>query len=76
MLKCYFIVFLRTKRSSFSFLKIQQAIGGNPPILVLKRMLGVFLKILPLKKILEFQDRKRDCETSRKKKILNRKLNQ
>ena len=40
---------------------------GNTPILVLKRMLGHFLKIPSLKKILEFQDRKKDYEASTKK---------
>ena len=33
---------------------IQQVTGGNTPNLVLKRMLRYFLKILPLKKILQF----------------------
>ena len=41
---------------------------GNTPILVLKRMLGHFLKIPSLKKILEFQDWKKDYEASKKKK--------
>ena len=35
-----------------------------------------FIKTLPLKKILEFQDWKKDCETSAKKEISNQKLNQ
>ena len=39
-------------------------------------MLGNFLKTPPLKKILEFQDWKKDYETSTNKKILNQKLNQ
>ena len=35
---------------------LQQVTGGKIPNLVLKRMLELFLKIPPLKKILEFQD--------------------
>ena len=35
---------------------LQQVAGGKIPNLVLKRMLEPFLKIPPLKKILEFQD--------------------
>ena len=35
---------------------LQQVTGGKIPNLVLKRMLEPFLKIPPLKKILEFQD--------------------
>ena len=33
---------------------LQQVTGGNTPNLVLKRMLRYFLKIPPLKKILQF----------------------
>ena len=33
---------------------LQQVTGGNTPNLVLKRILGNFLKIPPLKKILQF----------------------
>ena len=33
---------------------LQQVTGGNTPNLALKRMLGYFLKIRPLKKILQF----------------------
>ena len=33
---------------------LQQVAGGNTPNLVLKRMLRYFLKIQPLKKILQF----------------------
>ena len=33
---------------------LQQVTGGNAPNLALKRMLGYFLKIQPLKKILQF----------------------
>ena len=39
-------------------------------------MQGHFLKIPPLKKILEFQDLKKDYEADTKKKISNQKLNQ
>ena len=35
---------------------LQRVTGGKIPNLVLERMLEFFLKILPLKKILEFQD--------------------
>ena len=35
---------------------LQQVTGGKIPNLVLKRTLELFLKIPPLKKILEFQD--------------------
>ena len=50
--------------------------GGNTPNLVLKRMQGHFLKIPPLKKLLEFQDWKKDYKAYTKKKISNQKLNQ
>ena len=33
---------------------LQQVIGGNAPNLILKRMLRYYLKIPPLKKILQF----------------------
>ena len=33
---------------------LQQVTGGNTPNLNLKRMIGYFLKILPLKKLLQF----------------------
>ena len=36
---------------------LQQVTGGNTANLILKRMLRYFLKIPPLKKILQFQDR-------------------
>ena len=39
----------------------------NTPNLALKKMLQNFLKLPPLKKILEFQDWKKDCETYTKK---------
>ena len=35
-------------------ISLQQVTGGNTPNLVLKRMLGYFLKIPPLKYILQF----------------------
>ena len=36
---------------------LQQVTGGNTANLILKRMLKYFLKIPPLKKILQFQER-------------------
>ena len=54
----------------------QLVIAGNAPILVLKRMLGHFLKIPPLKKRSEFHNWKKTRETSTKKIILIQKLNQ
>ena len=49
--------------------------GGNTSNLVSKRMLGNFLKISSLEKILEFQDSKEGLETYTKKKISNQKSN-
>ena len=49
----------------------QQVTGGNTLSLVLKRMVGHFLKIQPIKEILEFQDWKRGYEVYTKKKISN-----
>ena len=46
---CFFIK--NTKKHT-----LYQATGGNTPILVLKRMIGCFLKVPPLKKMLEFPD--------------------
>ena len=43
--------------------------GGETPNLVLKRMLELFLKVPPLKKILEFQNQKKDYETCTKTKF-------
>ena len=37
---------------------LQQVAGGNTPNIVLKRMLRYFLKTLPFKKILQFQEKK------------------
>ena len=53
---------------------LQQVTGGNTLSLVLKRTVGHFLKIQPIKEILEFQDLKRGYETYTKKKISNQKL--
>ena len=50
--------------------------SGNTLNLVLKRMLEDFLKIQPLKEILEFQDWKKGYETYTRKKFSNHKLNQ
>ena len=46
-----FAFLLKTPKNNHS-----SAIGGNTPNLVLKRMQGHYVQILPLKKILEFQD--------------------
>ena len=48
-----FLFFKKTQKTS----TLQQVTGGNTPNLVLKKMLRSFLKIPPLKKILQFQDR-------------------
>ena len=50
--------------------------SGKTLNLVLKRMLEDFLKIQPLKEILEFQDWKKGYETYTRKKFSNHKLNQ
>ena len=42
---------------------IQQVPGEKTPNIILKRMLKFFQKIPPLKKILEFQNQKKDNET-------------
>ena len=49
-----FSFFIRNPKKTTT---LQQVIGKNTPNLVLKRMLRFFLKIPPLKKILQFQDR-------------------
>ena len=54
---------------------LQQVTGGKIPNLVLKTMLEPFLKTPPLKKILEFQDRKKTAKLIQKKKTSNQKLN-
>ena len=48
------ICFLYSKHKKITTL--QQVTGGNTLNLALKRMLGHFLKVQPLKEILEFQD--------------------
>ena len=45
---------------------------GETPNLVLKKMLGLFLKIPPLKKILKFLRLKEVCSTYTEKKIQTR----
>ena len=57
-IKCYnfkieFAFFLLKTQKATTF---QQVTGGKIPNLVLKKMLELFLKIQPLKKILGFQD--------------------
>ena len=53
---------------------LHQVLGGNTLSLVLKRIVGHFLKIQPIKEILEFEDWKRGYETYARKKISNQKL--
>ena len=48
---------------------LQQVSGGETPNLVLKRMLELFLKVPPLKKILEVQNQKKDYEICTKGKF-------
>ena len=55
---------------------LQQVTGRNTTNFVLKRLLGHFLKTPPLKKILEFQDWKKDCKIYTKKKLSNQKSSQ
>ena len=52
------IVFYRTlpAETRGTTTSLQQVAAGNTPNLVLKRMLRYFVKIPPLKKILQFQD--------------------
>ena len=50
----------------------QQVTGGKVPNLVLKKMLELFLKIQPLKKILEFQDWKKPAKLIPKIKLQTR----
>ena len=50
----------------------QQVTGGKTPNLVLKKMLKLFLKIQPLKKILEFQDCKKPAKLIPKRKLQTR----
>ena len=53
---------------------LQQVTGGKIPNLVLKRMLELFLKIPPLKKILEFQDWKKTAKLIQKRKLQTRNV--
>ena len=48
---------------------LHQVSGEETPNLVLKRMLELFPKVLPLKKILEFQNQEKDYETCTKRKF-------
>ena len=48
---------------------LQRVTGGNTPNFVLKRMQRIFLKISPLKKILEFQDWKKTTKLIQKRKF-------
>ena len=74
--------FPSTTKNLLSLLKtqktttIQQVIVENTLYLVLKRMLRHFLKIQPLKEILESQGWKGSYETYTEKTISDQKLNQ
>ena len=48
---------------------LQQVTSGKIPNLVLRRMLELFLKIPPLKKMLDFQDWKKTEKFIRKRKL-------
>ena len=50
--------------------------GGEPPNLVLKKMLKLFLKIPPLFKNIKILRLKEDSKTYREKENFKRKLNQ
>ena len=52
-----FLFLLKQKNKKKTNLHLQQVTGGNTSNLLLKIMLRYFLKIPPLKKILQFQDR-------------------
>ena len=52
-----FLFLLKQKNKKKPNLHLQQVTGGNTSNLFLKIMLRYFLKIPPLKKILQFQDR-------------------
>ena len=43
--------------------------GGETPSLAVKRVLNFFLKVPPLKKILEFQNQNKDYEICTKRKF-------
>ena len=55
---------------------LQQVSGRETQILVLNRMLELFLKVSPLKKILEFQNQKKRLRNLYKRTISNQKSNQ
>ena len=50
-------IFLLKKQKNKKTTTLQEATGGNTPNFILKGMLRYFLKIPPLKEILQFQDR-------------------
>ena len=66
-----FFFLLKTQKNP----TLQQFTGGNTANLVLKRMLRYFLKIPPLKKILQFQDRKKTGKKLMQKENLCKKEN-
>ena len=65
--------FCSTVTNLLSFLKTNWwgMIGGNTQKVKLKRLLGIFLKILPHRKTLEYPELKKDCETCIREKISN-----
>ena len=50
-------------RNTHKKLPLHQVLCGKTPNAVLNRMLELFLKVSPLKKILEFQNQKKDYKT-------------
>ena len=50
----------------------QQVTGGKTPNLVLKRMLRYFLKLPPLKKILQFSNQNKTTKLILKRKLQTR----
>ena len=63
--KTEFFFFFKEKHKKTT--TIQQVTGGKKLNLVLKRMLELFVKLPPLKKILEFQDWKKTPKLMQKK---------
>ena len=53
--------FLKKTKTKKPTTNIQQVTDGNTPNLVLQKILRYFLKLPPLKKILQFQDRISFC---------------
>ena len=81
MLRYHSRKYYNFKKKMFFLLKtqkqpLQQVSGGETQILVLNRMLELFLKVSPLKKILEFQNQKKRLRNLYKRTISNQKSNQ